>query len=174
MGCSSWVSKGSNTFVQAYKIITCHRDNPIHLLMTCKLDDTAIFSSRKDYLTLLGEDKWIFPFTKVPTVILTKPALRNYLVWLKHSSAEATCSLINSVSNKLYILVITRPSRGGVTTGSATLPQAFTRDLASTEQGSDIRWRTGQQTLVNSWQVALSDSSKNTTHYTALEMHTQC
>lgn len=99
---------------------------------------------------LLGKINLVFPFTKVPTAILTKPALRNYLVWLRYS-AEATCSLINSVSNKLSILVISRPSRGGVSTGSATLPQAFPRDLASPEQHSDVTWRTGQHTLENSW-----------------------
>lgn len=147
VGCPSWVSKDSNVLVQAYKIITYHPGNPVHLLLTCKLDDSVVFSSGKDYF--LGMINLVLQFTKFSTVIPTKPTQRNYLLWLSQSSAETTFSLLNLSPTSIF--VITRSSRGGVSTDSATLPQAFTRDLPSTEQNREVRWREGQQTLENSW-----------------------
>jgi hypothetical protein len=146
VGCPSWVSEDSNAFVQAYKIITCHPGNPIHLLLTCKLDDTAVVSSGKNYL--LGMINLVLQSTKFPTAIPTKPTQRNYLLWLSQSSAETSCFLINLPPTSNF--VITRSYRGGINTDSVTLPQAFTRDLASTEQHREVRWREGQQTLENS------------------------
>lgn len=147
--------KGSNTFVQAYKIITRHPGNPIHLLLTCKLDDMAVFSSGKDDLILVGNNKLGSSIHQVPHCSPYKANPVKLSPVVQAFFCRDNLLSINPVFNNLNILVMTWPSTGDVSTGSVTLLQTFTRDLASTEQHRDVRWRVRRLTLENSWLVFL-------------------